>query len=40
MADPGVVMAGVQEQLRQLREQQLAATEATREAEIKTQGRS
>lgn len=39
MADPEVVMAGVQEQLKQLQEQQLAAKEATREAEIKTQGR-
>ena len=40
MADPMVLIAGVTEQLKQLKEQQLAAKEATREAEIKTQGRS
>ena len=40
MADPEVVMAGVQEQLKELKEQQAIAKELSREAEIKSQGRS
>ena len=40
MADPEVVMAGVQEQLKELKEQQAIAKELSREAEIKGQGRS
>ena len=40
MADPLVVLAGVQEQLKELKEQQEAAREISREAEIKTQGRN
>jgi len=40
MADPMVLIAGVTEQLKQLKEQQALAKEATREAEIKVQGRT
>jgi hypothetical protein len=40
MADPLVVLAGVQEQLKELKEQQEVAREISREAEIKTQGRN